>query len=620
MKSPLSFFNELKRRNVVRMGMLYVVASWMVLQIADVMFEPLGVPAWVLPLFMSLLAVGFPFALVFSWVFELTPEGIKRESEIDRSESIVHTTSHRMNVVIVLLLVVAIGGLVADRLIPRNDVQDAASPESASTIQAEATSDSNQETVTDTDTSIAVLPFVNMSGDKDNEYFSDGLTEELLNALVRLGGLKVTGRTSSFAFKDQNQDLREIGQLLNVANVLEGSVRKAGNRVRITAQLVKTSDGYHLWSETFDRELDDIFSIQAEIAEQVSRALQVTLLGQDEAEEPAVIPASHNAKAYEEYLRGLYVLQHEPDSESGVEKARNHFEKALAIDPEYIEAYAGMFNVWDRINRNGFVPFTESIGQMASYLGKMQSLAPTSEQALAAAARLAMVRYDYEQAAEYIEDAASRYPGSATVQSTYAGTSMLLRAKYLVGGAPDKAAQARENAVNAIREARALDPLSLANLRIQANIFYIDEDCDGLERILERALELDPDPGRFRGLLAACIYTNGDDKQLALSLARKEPLDFFRRTLTAIILDSLGDRSAAQQHVDEMTLAYGDAASYQYGQVYAQWGELDKAMAWLEKALEIHDPGIITSGDDPLLDPLRDEPRFKEILKAAGYD
>ncbi len=278
-----------------------------------------------------------------------------------------------------------------------------------------------------------------------------------------------------------------------------------------------------------------------------------------------------------------------------------------------------MFNVWDRINRNGFVPFTESSEQMAAYLGKMQGLAPASEQALAAAARLAMITYEYEQAAEYLEDAASRYPGSATVQATYAGTSMLLRAKYMVGGAPEKAAQARENAVNAIREARALDPLSLANLRNQANIFYIDGDCAGLERILERALELDPDPGRFRGLLAACIYTNGDDAQLALSYAGKESLDFFRHTLMAIILDSIGDRSAAQQHMDEMALTYGDSASYQYGQVYAQWGEPDKAMAWLEKALEIHDPGIITSGGDPMLDPLRDEPRFKEILKAAGY-
>ncbi len=609
MKSPVSFFIELKRRNVVRMGMLYVVASWMVLQIADVMFEPLGVPAWVLPLFMSLLALGFPFALVFSWIFELTPDGIKRESDIDHDESIVSATGQRMNVVIVLLLVVAIGGLVADRLIPRSSAPDDTGPQSTSAIKE-----------AEIDTSIAVLPFVNMSGDPDNEYFSDGLTEELLNSLVRLGGLKVTGRTSSFVFKDQNQDLREVGRLLNVANVLEGSVRKAGNRVRITAQLIKTSDGYHLWSETFDRELDDIFSIQAEIAEQVSRALQVTLLGQEGEDESIVTSASLNAKAYEEYLRGLYVLQHEPDSEPGLEKAKGHFNKALEIDPEYIEAFAGMFYVWDRINRNGFVPFTESSGQMAAYLGKLQSLAPASEQALVTASRFAMVTYEYERAAVYIQDAVSRYPGSAAVQATSAGISMLMKAKHLVDGAPEKAAQARENAGNAIREARTLDPLSLENLRNQSNILYGDGDCAGVKQMMERALELDQDPGRFRGLMAGCIYVHGDDAQLALSYAEQESLSFYRQTMMAIILDSLGDRSAAQQQLDEMTLAYGDSASYQYGQVYAQWGEPDKAMAWLETALEIHDPGIITSGADPLLNPLREKPRFKEILKAAGYD
>lgn len=616
----MSFFTELKRRNVARMGMLYVVASWMVLQIADVMFEPLGVPAWVLPLFMSLLAVGFPFALVFSWIFELTPEGIKRESDIDRDESIVSATGQRMNVVIVLLLVVAIGGLVADRLIPRSSAPDDVGPQSTSALQLEAVSDSTQEAGADASTSIAVLPFVNMSGDPDNEYFSDGLTEELLNSLVRLGGLKVTGRTSSFAFKDRNQDLREIGRLLNVANVLEGSVRKAGNRVRITAQLIKTSDGYHLWSETFDRELDDIFTIQAEIAEQVSRALQVTLLGQKGADEPIVTSASHNAKAYEEYLRGMYVLQHEPDSEPGLEKAKGHLNEALAIDSEYIEAYAGMFWVWDRINRNGFIPYTESSEQMAAYLVKLQSLAPDSEQALVAAGRLAIVTYDYEKAIGYMEDAVSRYPGSSVVQATYAGISTLMRAKHLLDGELEKAAQAREKAMNAIREARALDPLSLANLRNQSNIFYADGDCAGLEQLLERALELDPDAGRFRGILATCIYANGGDSQQALSYAEKEPLGFFRHTLMAIILDSLGDQLAAQQQLDEMLIAYGDSASYQYGQIYTQWGEPEKALAWLEKALEIHDPGIINSGSDPFLNPLRQEPRFKDILKAAGYD
>ena len=338
----MSFFSELKRRNVVRMGVLYIVASWLTLQISDVIFDPLGVPPWVFRLLMSLLALGFPFALIFSWIFELTPEGLKLERDLDRSQSIVHQTGHRMNTVIVVLLVLAIGGLIADRLVPETVAPGEAGPDSAGLIEKQAASVATaaENTVSAEDgTSIAVLPFVNMSGDPDNEYFSDGLTEELLNSLVRIGGLKVTARTSPFAFKGQKQDLREIGRLLNVANVLEGSVRKAGNRVRITAQLVKASDGYHLWSDTFDRELDDIFAIQAEIADQVTKSLHITLLGDEQADQPVVGSAGQNAKAYEEYLRGMYVLQHDPDDEEALEIAKGRFFRAIEIDPGYVDAY-----------------------------------------------------------------------------------------------------------------------------------------------------------------------------------------------------------------------------------------------------------------------------------------
>jgi TolB-like protein len=327
----MSFFAELKRRNVIRMAVLYIVAGWVVLQIADVLFDPLGLPAWTFRMVLGLLLLGFPLALIFAWVFEMTPEGLKRERDIDRSASVVAHTGRKMNTVIVVLLVVAIAGLVIDRLIPESGQPAAATTAVAGPDPTAA--DANAREAAATDTSIAVLPFVNMSGDPDNEYFSDGLSEELMNTLVRLGGLKVTGRTSSFAFKGQNQDLREIGRLLNVANVLEGSVRKAGNRVRITAQLIKTSDGYHLWSDTFDRELDDIFAIQAEIAEQVSDALQVTLLGGAVADEPKTPSVSHNAQAYEEYLRGMYIWQREPDLRESLDSARSHFEAALALDP-----------------------------------------------------------------------------------------------------------------------------------------------------------------------------------------------------------------------------------------------------------------------------------------------
>jgi TolB-like protein len=594
----MSFFSELKRRNVVRMGVLYIVVAWVTLQISDVIFDPLGVPPWVFRLLMALLALGFPFALIFSWIFELTPEGLKRERDIDRNQSIVNQTGRRMNTVVVVLLVLAIGGLVANRLIPRVVTPGDAETKSASTTLAVEEAATVQD-----ENSIAVLPFVNMSGDPDNEYFSDGLSEELLNSLVRLGGLKVTGRTSSFAFKGQNQDLREIGRLLNVANVLEGSVRKAGNRVRITVQLVKASDGYHLWSDTFDRELDDIFAIQAEIADRVTQALQVTLMG-GEAETQSAISDSRNAEAYEEYLRGMYIWQRNPDEIETLDRARAHFEQALLIDQQYADGYWGMFLVWDRMNRNGWGPFSDSIVQMQHYAAELNRLAPGSERALSARARNALVGYEFEKTAAYYEETVTRYPGSASSQMRYASILGILK-RY-------------DEAQAAITTAVRLDPLSLPVLRGKAFLLLRLGDCTGLQQVLDRALEIDATVGRFRYLLAMCIYEIKGDANRALPIAEAEPLGFAHDTALAILYHALGDPARALQQLDSMFASYGDAASYQYGQIYAQWGEIDLALAWLENAMKIRDPGIIQSGDDGLLDPLRDEPRFRKIIRDIG--
>jgi len=594
----MSFFNELKRRNVVRMGVLYIVASWVMLQISDVIFDPLGVPSWVFRLLMSLLALGFPFALIFSWIFELTPEGLKRERDIDRSQSIVHQTGHRMNTVIVVLLVLAIGGLIADRLIPR-----VVTPGDAKTVSASTTQAVEEAVTVQDEKSIAVLPFVNMSGDPDNEYFSDGLSEELLNSLVRLGGLKVTGRTSSFAFKGQNQDLREIGRLLNVANVLEGSVRKAGNRVRITVQLVKASDGYHLWSDTFDRELDDIFAIQAEIADRVTKALHVTLMG-GEAETQTSISASQNAQAYEEYLRGMYIWQRNPDEIEALDQARAHFEQALLIDEQYADGYWGMFQVWSRMNRNGWGSFRDSLGQMQHYAAELDRLAPGSDRALRAIGRNASVDYEFEKAADYFEETVTRYPGSASAQAEYANSLGMLK-RY-------------DEAQEAIGIAVRLDPLSLPVLRTKAFLLQRLGDCTGLQQIRDRATEINPTVGRFQYLLALCIYEVEGDASRALPIAEAEPLGFAHDTALAVLYHALGDPVGALQQLDSMFASYGDAASYQYGQIYAQWGEIDTALAWLENAVKIRDPGILLAGDDRLLDPLRDEPRFKKIIRDVG--
>jgi serine/threonine-protein kinase len=444
-----------------------------------------------------------------------------------------------------------------------------------------------------------------MSGDAENEYFSDGLSEELLNTLVRIGGLKVTGRTSSFAFKGQSLDLREIGRQLNVANVLEGSVRKAGNRVRITAQLVKTSDGYHLWSDTFDRELDDIFAIQQEIADRVTDALQATLLGGPAVNAEIVTSGRRDAGAYEQYLRGRYIWQRDPDSRESLDRAQAHFEQALALDPQYADALWGIFQVWDRINRNGHVSFADSLEELQSYAIQLEQLAPGSDRALMASARLATVRYEYAQAEAYLEQASERYPGSADVWGEYSAILNNQR-KY-------------DEAIEAINLAAQLDPLSLEVMRWKAYILQRMRDCDGVEQVMQRALEMEPDVGRFRYYLSMCIYEATGDAARALPLAEAEPLGFAHHTGMAILFNTLGDQQRAQEHVDQMLLAYGDAASYQYGQIYAQWGDHETALVWLENALRIRDPGIIQSIDDPLLYPLRDDPRFRQILRDAGH-
>jgi serine/threonine-protein kinase len=609
----MSFLGELKRRNVVRMALLYVVAGWVLLQIADVLFDPLGLPEWTFRLVFGLLLLGFPFALIFAWVFELTPEGLKRERDIDPGRSVVQQTGNKMNVAIIVLLVLAIAGLVVDRVLPERSAgpERGVGSERAAAPAGEPQAVTVQEPVAAEppaaadEGSIAVLPFVNMSGDPENEYFSDGLSEELLNTLVRIGGLKVTGRTSSFAFKGRNQDLREIGRLLNVANVLEGSVRKAGDRVRITAQLIKTSDGYHLWSDSFDRQLDDIFAIQQEIAEQVTRALQVTLLGESPGDRPAATFPSSDPQAYEEYLRGMYIWQRFPDDRDSLIRARAHFEKAIELDAEYVDAYWGMYLFWDRMNRNGHVPFIESKERMQQFAEELSRLAPGSDRALSAAARNALVNYRYAEGRGFLAEAVERYPSNATVWSEYAASLVPL-------GQFDEALQA-------VSRAAELDPLSLEILRWKSFVLYVLGDCDGAAAAMQRALEFEPGIGRFRYYAAMCIYETTGDVQRALPLAQAEPVVFLHDTALAIFYNALGDAERAQERLDHMRANFGETASYQYGQIHAQWGDMDLALNWLEKAVEIHDTGITQAGYDRLLDPLRGEPRFQQILRDSGY-
>ena len=588
----MSLFEELKRRNVIKVAAVYLIVGWLLLQVSDTLAPALHLPEWIHSAVAFILILGLPIAVVFAWAYELTPEGLKKEKDVDRSQSITHVTGRRIDFVIIGLMAVALIYFAADKFLgtPAGDA-----------VQATATAEVTEEA----DHSIAVLPFVNMSDDPGNEYFSDGLSEELLNALVRSGGLKVTGRTSSFAFKNQNTDLREIGRLLNVANVLEGSVRKYENRVRITAQLIKTADGYHLWSETFDRELDDIFAIQEEIAGHVTGALQVALLGSPTNQNAAGANAERNAQAYEEYLRGMYVYQRNIDDRDGLARARDHFVRALEIDVNYIEGHWGMFKTWDRWHRNAHGPYEESAEQIAFYAAKLKQLAPGSEQELSANARSTTIQGHPLQAGEILKDAVKRYPGSTRILARYGGQAVIL-GNY-------------DDGIAALREAIRLDPLSLEYMSNMASVQHRAGDCEGVRHTMDRAMGLDTRAGRVRYHLAMCIFETTGNASQALEIASNEPLGFMHDTASAILQHHLGDVESAQRRLDSMVADYGDSAAYQYGQVYAQWGETDKALGWLETAVAIRDPGLLLVGTDALLDTLRDEPRFVKILESAGF-
>ena len=249
----MNFFAELKRRNVFRVGIAYVVVAWLVMQVADVVINNIEAPGWTFQIIMLLLGIGFPLVIIFAWAFEMTPEGIKKEKDVDRSQSISAMTGRKLDRMIIGILTVVVAYLLIDKLV----LQEPAPIETAQIATAEV------EAPVDIGPSVAVLPFVNMSGDKENEYFSDGLTETLLHMLAQLPDLHVAARTSSFAFKGQNTSIEEIATTLGVAHILEGSVQKSDNRVRITAQLIRATDGFHVWSQNYTRPLEDIFAIHA---------------------------------------------------------------------------------------------------------------------------------------------------------------------------------------------------------------------------------------------------------------------------------------------------------------------------------------------------------------------
>lgn len=335
----MSLFAELKRRNVVRVGIAYIVISWILAQVAEFAFENFGAPDWVLKTVVVVLLLGLPLALFFAWAFEMTPEGVKREKDVDRSHSMTQTTGRKLDRLIIAALVLALGYFVWERQ-AGVETTSVAEPSAAVTTGQSSSDDAIVR-------SIAVLPFVNMSSDQEQEWFSDGLTEELLNALARTPDLLVAARTSSFKFKGSTEDIPTIAKALGVAHVLEGSVRRGRDDLRITAQLIRASDGFHLWSQTYDRKPDDVIAIQEEIAVEIATALETAM--DPEALAKMVSAGTNSVAAFNAYLQGLAYGASTLSTGDAYTflGARDSYERAIELDPEFSLAYWKLADFWD---------------------------------------------------------------------------------------------------------------------------------------------------------------------------------------------------------------------------------------------------------------------------------
>ena len=453
--------------------------------------------------------------------------------------------------------------------------------------------------------SIAVLPFVNMSGDASQDYFSDGLSEELINALSRINELQVAARTSSFYFKGEHADLATIARKLNVATVLEGSVRRSGHAVRITAQLNNAVTGFHLWSQTYDRDLGDVLKLQTEIATALASALRVTLLGDEAAR--IELGGTRNPAAFDAYLGGSKAFNnaHEPKHYRAAIAA---YTEAIGLDPHYALAFAGRSTAYSAYAREWTTgtAIREGFAKAQADARQAITLAPElAEGHLALAVFFGAGSLDFTQASKAYERALSLSPGNAGVLNSYG--------RFAVSMGHTEAG------IAAARRAVALDPLNSTIREQSGEVLQAARRYREAVAAYQETLALEPDAEKAHAFLGLSYYLLGDLLRAQSSCEINSSLHGWIEMCLAVTYDKLGRRSDAEAAVATFRASWGDAAAYNYAQIYAQWGNSAKAFAWLETALRLRDPGLYRVKTDPLLDPLRKEPRLQAIERELKF-
>ena len=465
----MSLFKELKRRNVFKVSIAYSVASWLLLQIVDLVLENINAPDWVMQVFMLGLAVGFPIAIILAWAFEITPDGVKLEKDVDPSQSMGTETGKQLNRGIIMILSVAVVLLLTDRF--RDE--SFSKPEEIAVTTENTNEQENSSDVVQANKSIAVLPFRDMSSAQNQGYFGEGIAEELLNALVKVDGLHVASRTSAFSLVDENLDIPAIAERLGVAHILEGSIRTSGQQVRVTAQLIEVNDDVHLWSETYDGSLDDIFKIQDEITTKIIRAMEIQLGG--DTIEAASTELTDNAEAYQLYLKGRHFWRQR--SSEGLQLAVGLFKQAIELDPGFHRAWSNLAFAY--IN----LPFYDSNFDDAEYLQlglkaaeRALEINPDSSEAMTAIANNLELNCNVAEAVRFYQKAIATNPNDPTAHHWYA--IILMNSGHL------------DQALEQIRIARELDPLISAVISVEGELMGLQGEHEKSEMLSRQAAEL----------------------------------------------------------------------------------------------------------------------------------
>ena len=560
----LRFLAELKRRKVIQTAVLYAVASWALLQVAALLLDMLEVPPWGLKLVFVLLLIGFPLALLLSWMHQVTPEGIRREAAAPE----------------------------APRRLPP------AGAFSSHAADAPAAAMLPQEPAAD-ERSIAVLPFANLSEDKANEYFADGLSDELLNLLSRVAGLRVVARTSSFSFKGRTASAAEIARELKVTHLLEGSVRRSGSRVRITAQLIRASDSSHVWSQSFHRDLSDIFAVQDEIAAAVARGLELKLFGG-----PAPKAQPTDPRAYALYLQGRHFFS--LYSATGYAQAIPALEGALAIDPGFAPAWGILGALyWGQAN-NSLIPYGEGARKARLASDKALALDPEQAEPMSLLGLLDVIEHrDVARGLQRIQRALELEPHNQRVLSRAANVARQR-------GRTEEAIGYAEQALNA-------DPLSPNAHAVLGLTYYYAGRLDDAEAMRRRLLALSP--GWLSGYyyLGRILLERGDARA-ALAAMEQEPSPMWRLTGLALVHHALGSHVASDAALEELRKEDPVGIAYQFAEIHAYRGETDLAFEWLERAEATNDSGLTDAITNPLMRSLHTDPRWAALVARLRLD